>query len=86
MSSFRFAACARAPDTQAGAPRRPVSEQREAPLESDLRAGLSGEEVRALIAEAAYYRAKKRGFSPGCEEKDWLEAEAEVMTRLGLWE
>lgn len=27
------------------------------------------------IAEAAYYRAEQRGFSPGRELDDWLEAE-----------
>lgn len=30
------------------------------------------------IAEAAYYRAERRGFAPGSEELDWLEAEAEI--------
>lgn len=73
-------------DLQAGAPRRPVSEQREAPLESELRAPLSSQQIRELIAEAAYYRALRRGFAPGHELDDWIEAEAEVMTRLGLWE
>ena len=74
------------PDLQAGAPRKPVSEQREAPLASELRAPLTPEEIHALIAEAAYYRAQRRGFVPGHEVADWIEAEAEVMTRLGLWE
>lgn len=31
----------------------------------------------------AYYRAQQRGFAPGYEEKDWIEAEAEVMRSLG---
>jgi len=38
---------------------------------------------RELIAEAAYYREEKRGFSPGGEIGDWLEAEAEVRQLLG---
>lgn len=38
----------------------------------------STEEQHCLIAEAAYYRALKRGFTPGCEMDDWLQAEAEV--------
>ena len=50
-----------------------------------LRTELPEEEVRRQIAEAAYYRAQRRGFAPGYEEQDWIEAEAEVMTRLGLW-
>ena len=29
------------------------------------------------IAQAAYYKAEARGFVPGQEMEDWLEAEAE---------
>ncbi|HTU66546.1 MAG TPA: DUF2934 domain-containing protein [Steroidobacteraceae bacterium] len=36
----------------------------------------------ALIAEAAYYRAEKRGFAPGGDAEDWLAAESEVDARL----
>lgn len=32
----------------------------------------------AQIAEAAYYKAEKRGFEPGFEMTDWLEAEREL--------
>ena len=32
----------------------------------------------ALIAEAAYLRAKKRGFVEGADWQDWLDAEREV--------
>jgi hypothetical protein len=39
-------------------------------------------QMQSWIAEAAYYRAQKRGFAPGLEEEDWREAEAEVMERL----
>jgi hypothetical protein len=67
----------------AGAPRKQVSERREAPQRSSVRAGIQKDELRRLIAEAAYYKAEQRGFSPGYEERDWLEAEAEVMQRLG---
>lgn len=31
-----------------------------------------------MIAEAAYFRAEQRGFEPGNEMSDWLEAEADV--------
>lgn len=37
-----------------------------------------------MIAEAAYYRAEKRGFAGGNEMGDWLDAEVEIdqtMTR-----
>jgi hypothetical protein len=33
---------------------------------------------RRWIAEAAYYRAERRGFLPGRELEDWLEAEREM--------
>jgi hypothetical protein len=36
-----------------------------------------------LIAEAAYYRAERRGFAPGGEVEDWLAAEQEVEERTG---
>lgn len=32
-----------------------------------------------MIAEAAYYKAEKRGFRPGNELKDWLEAKSEIV-------
>jgi len=32
----------------------------------------------AKIAELAYYKAEKRGFEPGHELEDWLEAEQEL--------
>jgi Protein of unknown function (DUF2934) len=39
---------------------------------------VSEEARRAMIAEAAYLRAERRGFATGNEEEDWLAAEAEV--------
>jgi hypothetical protein len=36
-------------------------------------------EVREImIAEAAYYIAERRGFEPGAEVGDWLEAESAI--------
>jgi hypothetical protein len=37
---------------------------------------------RGMIAEGAYLRAERRGFAPGYEEQDWLDAEAEVDALL----
>ena len=37
------------------------------------------EEIHRRIAEAAYYRAAERGFAPGRELEDWLEAEAQIV-------
>jgi hypothetical protein len=33
----------------------------------------------SMIAEAAFYKAEKRNFSPGYELHDWLEAKAELL-------
>jgi Protein of unknown function (DUF2934) len=38
---------------------------------------------QTLIAELAYFRALERGFEPGHEMEDWLEAEAEFEQRRG---
>ena len=40
------------------------------------------EQRLALIAEAAYFRAERRGFAPGHDAADWLAAESEVDARL----
>ena len=50
---------------------------------SQARVDISPDELRKLIAEAAYYRAKQRGFAPGYEVEDWVQAEAEVKERIG---
>ena len=47
-----------------------------------MRSEMSPEEIYKLIQEAAYYKAKARGFAPGHEVQDWIEAEAEVRLRL----
>jgi len=39
-----------------------------------------------MIAEAAYLRAERRGFSGGDTVRDWCEAEAEVDARLRQFE
>lgn len=38
--------------------------------------------LRAMIADAAYFRAEKRGFAAGHELEDWLAAEAEIEQQL----
>lgn len=42
------------------------------------KADLDPERRNAMIAEAAYYRAERRGFESGFELEDWLEAEREI--------
>ena len=44
---------------------------------------ISEEEARRrLIAEITYFATERRGFSPGYELDDWLQAEQEVETSL----
>lgn len=38
------------------------------------------EQRQQLIALAAYFIAERRGFAPGNELEDWLQAEAEIET------
>lgn len=69
------------------APRRraePVKPAAPAPGASN-RITVSEDARRAMIAEAAYLRAERRGFAAGNEEEDWLAAEAEVdaLLRVG---
>jgi hypothetical protein len=45
-------------------------EQRDIPSFSESR--------EARIAEAAYWRAERRGFAPGQEVDDWLNAERDI--------
>ena len=61
------------------APRKPKEKPaaRERPAEVP-----SPEDIRRRIEMAAYLKAKARGFQPGYEQQDWLEAEAEVKERL----
>lgn len=37
------------------------------------------EDLYSHIAAAAYYKAESRGFEPGYELDDWLNAEIELM-------
>jgi len=71
----------RKPAGNASEPKRTPSGKQ--PLEVSARAQVSPDEIKRLIAEAAYYRAKERGFKPGYELEDWVQAEAEVRQRLG---
>ena len=60
----------------------PKSTPKPPSFNNTARAEISADEVRKLISEAAYYRAKQRGFQPGHELDDWIQAEAEVTRRL----
>ena len=45
---------------------------------------ISPTQRQAMIAEAAYYKAERRGFAPGWELQDWLEAEGEIANQAPL--
>jgi Protein of unknown function (DUF2934) len=36
------------------------------------------QERQQWVATAAYFKAQRRGFAPGQEASDWLEAELEI--------
>ncbi|WP_303907240.1 DUF2934 domain-containing protein [Thiohalomonas denitrificans] len=47
-----------------------------------LPGAVSAEQRAAMIAEAAFYRAEKRGFAGGDPHADWISAEAEIDAAL----
>ena len=61
---------------------KPSSTTTRTPPRTAASVALTREELEKLISEAAYFRAKQRGFEPGHELEDWIQAEAEVMRRL----
>ena len=70
---------ARGPGSKPMQAPRPDKTAADAPAK---RPTLSPEDVYRLIQESAYFKAKARGFAPGHEGQDWIEAEAEVRRRL----
>jgi len=78
-------AAARKPSTRGDGKVRPRRATAVAPTAaSELRGApaFDHDVRRALIAQTAYFRAERRGFAAGGEERDWLEAEAEVDALL----
>jgi len=47
-------------------------------------AHIPNQDYQEMVSQAAYYRAEQRGFIPGYEEEDWLEAENEILSMLNL--
>jgi hypothetical protein len=58
---------------------QPQSDATRAP--ADSAAFESVDPRREAIAEAAYYKAEQRGFAPGNDMQDWLDAERELAAR-----
>jgi len=44
---------------------------------------LADDEQWRAIATAAYYKAQQRGFAPGNDMQDWLDAERELAGARG---
>lgn len=40
--------------------------------------------LQNMVAECAYLKAEARGFAPGYEMDDWLEAEQELINQNGF--
>jgi hypothetical protein len=58
----------------------PVKKTKEKTINSDKdRSTICLPDRDCKIAELAYYKAESRGFSPGNELEDWLEAEREFL-------
>lgn len=46
---------------------------------------LDPEKINLMVRERAYLKAEKRGFLPGHELDDWLEAENEIENQCRYW-
>jgi hypothetical protein len=55
----------------------PTHPSRTVPIDPD--------KFREMVAERAYCKAEKRGFIPGHEMEDWLEAEQEIKNQCFYW-
>jgi hypothetical protein len=53
------------------------------PTPAEVRSEAQSVDRREAIARGAYYRAEQRGFAPGYEVEDWLEAERELLEKDG---
>lgn len=88
MATRRTTGSARTSGSSPQPPEKDPSRSRAAPVgptpASSAPAGItvSGDARRAMVAQAAYLRAERRGFAGGDEVEDWLAAEAEVDALL----
>jgi len=71
------------PATRTAVPTGKTSVRKPAARVSPAVAKPPAAEREEMIRTAAYYRAERRGFTPGYEWEDWLAAEAEVTTPAG---
>jgi Protein of unknown function (DUF2934) len=59
-------------------PPAPAGNENKSPRTLSSKRPLTSQEREQIIATMAYLRAEQRGFVPGHEQEDWLQAEAEV--------
>ena len=52
------------------------------PISKEEATNYEGEDIKLMIAEAAYYHAERRGFMGGDMDEDWSLAEAEIDSML----
>lgn len=64
-------------------PPRGTARPKQAVMAASMAAPVTADERRGMIAKAAYLRGESRGFAPGGETDDWLEAEQEIDALLG---
>lgn len=64
----------KAPSTSAA----PKVARRAATTKPNSQPAMTPEQRRDMIAMTAYYLAERRGFEPGHELTDWLEAEQQI--------
>jgi hypothetical protein len=55
------------------------------PLRFCAPGAISAADRHLLISQAAYLRAKQRGFAAGHEVEDWLAAEREIDAQLAQY-
>lgn len=53
-----------------------------APAPARSNSEVSAEQRRCYVEVAAYFIAERHGFTPGRENEDWIEAEAEIDRML----
>ncbi|HEY1889946.1 MAG TPA: DUF2934 domain-containing protein [Steroidobacteraceae bacterium] len=88
MATRRTTGSVRTAESPKPAPEKIAPQQRTeagkpaAPSGAPTRSTVSEDARRAMVAQAAYLRAERRGFAPGGELEDWIAAEAEVDALL----
>lgn len=61
---------------------QPRSDTSTSPRKRKIADGIPPQQRFEMIAQAAYFRAAQRGFCPGNELEDWVQAEAEIEQLL----